>query len=64
MLAAILIAPCPVNAVSAQCAIVIDGQTGRVLFEKNADKQTLIASVTICGIIDSYTWQGKTVYCH
>ncbi len=46
MLAAILIAPCPVNAVSAQCAIVIDGQTGRVLFEKNADKQSLIASTT------------------
>ncbi len=26
--------------------------------------QTLIASVTICGVIDSYTWQGKTVFCH
>lgn len=24
----------------------------------------LIASVTICGVIDSYTWQGKTVNCH
>ena len=26
--------------------------------------KTLIASVTICGVIDSYTWQGKTVNCH
>ena len=25
---------------------------------------TLIASVTICGVIDSYTWQDHTVYCH
>lgn len=24
----------------------------------------LIASVTICGVIDSYSWQGKTVHCH
>ena len=24
----------------------------------------LIASVTICGVIDSYTWQGHTVHCH
>ena len=24
----------------------------------------LIASVTICGVIDSYSWQGKTVRCH
>ena len=29
-----------------------------------ATDKTLIASVTICGIIDSYTWQGKTVHCH
>ena len=26
--------------------------------------KTLIASVTICGVIDSYTWQGHTVHCH
>ena len=26
--------------------------------------KTLIASVTICGVIDSYSWQGRTVYCH
>ena len=24
----------------------------------------LIASVTICGVVDSYTWQGKHVHCH
>lgn len=24
----------------------------------------LIASVTICGVIDSYSWQGHTVRCH
>ena len=24
----------------------------------------LIASVTICGVIDSYNWQGHTVHCH
>lgn len=28
------------------------------------DDMELIASVTICGVIDSYTWQGKTVLCH
>ena len=25
------------------------------------DDKTIIASVTICGVIDSYTWQGKHV---
>ena len=29
-----------------------------------ADDFKLIASVTICGVIDSYTWQGHTVHCH
>ncbi len=28
------------------------------------DDKTLIASVTICGIIDSFTCQGKTTHCH
>jgi microcompartment protein CcmK/EutM len=28
------------------------------------DDKTLIASVTICGVIDSFTCQGKTVHCH
>ncbi len=26
--------------------------------------RTLIASVSICGVLDSYTWQGKTIFCH
>ncbi|MCR4708592.1 MAG: hypothetical protein K5746_11705 [Clostridiales bacterium] len=26
--------------------------------------KTLIASVTICGVVDSYTRNGKTVHCH
>ena len=46
LLAAILFSPCRVCAVSAQRAIVVDAQTGRVLFEKNADQQSLIASTT------------------
>ena len=46
LLAAVLFSPVTVSAVSAQRAIVVDGQTGRVLFEKNADEQALIASTT------------------
>ena len=46
MLAAILFAPSTVSAVSAKHAIVIDGETGRVLYEKNADTRSLIASTT------------------
>lgn len=45
-LAAILFLPCRVEAVSAQRAILIDAQTGRVLYEKNADERSLIASTT------------------
>ncbi len=26
--------------------------------------QDIIAGLTICGVVDSYTWQGKTVQCH
>jgi len=36
----------PVNAISAEKAILLDAQTGRVLYEKNADSQSLIASTT------------------
>ena len=46
LLAAILFVSLDVSAVSARRAIVVDGQTGRVLFEKNADEQSLIASTT------------------
>ena len=44
LLAAALALPC--KAISAQNAILMDAQTGRVLYEKNTDKQSLIASTT------------------
>jgi len=44
ILAAALVFPC--NAMSAGSAILLDAQTGRVLYEKQADKQSLIASTT------------------
>ena len=44
LLAAALVFPC--QALSAESAILLDGQTGRVLYEKQADKQSLIASTT------------------
>lgn len=44
ILAAALALPC--KAISAQSAILMDAQTGRILYEKNADKQSLIASTT------------------
>lgn len=28
------------------------------------DDKTLIASVTVCGVVDSFTCQGKTTRCH
>lgn len=34
------------SSVSARSAILVDAQTGRVLYEKNADEQSLIASTT------------------
>ena len=46
LLAAVLFFPCRANAVSAQKAILMDAQTGRVLYEKNADDRSLIASTT------------------
>ena len=36
----------PVRAISARQAILLDAQTGRVLYEKNADRRGLIASTT------------------
>ena len=38
--------PCNAVEVSAACAIVLDADTGRVLYEKNADEPRLIASTT------------------
>ena len=46
MLAAALFLPCPVQAVSAQKAILLDSGTGRALYQKNADSKSLIASTT------------------
>ena len=46
LLAAVLFFSMHVNAVSAQSAILLDAQTGRVLYEKNPDRQGLIASTT------------------
>lgn len=46
MLAAVLLLPCPAQAISARSAIVMDGKTGRILYEKDADKRSLIASTT------------------
>ena len=46
LLAAVLLLPVDVCAVSAKSAILMDAQTGRVLYEKNADHRSLIASTT------------------
>ena len=46
MLAAVLLYPTPATAISANKAIVLDGTTGRVLYEKRADEKSLIASTT------------------
>ena len=46
LLVAVLFLPCRVYGVSAQKAIVVDAQTGKVYFEKNADSRSLIASTT------------------
>mgnify|MGYP003290047828 CR=1 FL=1 len=44
MLAVILVFPC--YGISAEKATVMDAQTGRILYEKNADQKSLIASTT------------------
>lgn len=46
LLAAILFFPVRVFAVSAEHAILMDAATGRILFERNADERSLIASTT------------------
>ena len=46
LLAAVFLYPQPALAMSAQKAIVLDAATGRVLYEKNADSISLIASTT------------------
>ena len=46
MLAAVSFLSVPAKALSAEKAILTDGITGQVLYEKNADEQSLIASTT------------------
>ena len=46
LLAAVLFLPVNVRAISAQKAVLQDGATGRILFAKNVDEQSLIASTT------------------
>ncbi len=46
LMAAVLLLPCNAQAISAQKAILLDGETGRVLYEKDADSRSLIASCT------------------
>ena len=46
LLAAVLLYPCPAKAISARKAILVDASTGRVLYEKDADSRSLIASTT------------------
>ncbi len=45
-LAAVLLYVPAAEAVSAERAILMDGQTGRVLYEKHADEKSLVASTT------------------
>ena len=46
MLAAVLFLPVRAGALSAEKAILLDAATGRVLYEKDADERSLIASTT------------------
>ena len=46
VLAAVLSINIPATAISAQKAILLDGTTGRVLYEKDANSRSLIASTT------------------
>ncbi len=46
LLAAVLLLPVRANAVSARRAYVLDAVSGRVLYEKNPDERSLIASTT------------------
>ena len=46
MLAAVLFFPVQASAISAEKAILMDAVTGRVLYERNANEQSLVASTT------------------
>ena len=46
VLAAVLLLSCPAGAISANKAILLEVETGRVIYEKRADEKSLIASTT------------------
>ena len=46
LLAAALFLPLKAGAISAQKAILLDAVSGRVIYEKDADSRSLIASTT------------------
>lgn len=46
VLAAVLFLSCPAGAISANKAILLEVETGRVIYEKRADEKSLIASTT------------------
>ena len=46
LLAAVLVFPCRALEVSARHGLLLDADTGRVIYEKSADQQALIASTT------------------
>ena len=46
LIAAVLLSPCGARAVSARKAVLMDADTGRMLYEKDANSRSLIASTT------------------
>ena len=46
LIATVLFFPCEVRAISAKKAVLMDADTGRLLYEKDADSRSLIASTT------------------
>lgn len=46
LIATVLFLPCEVRAISAKKAVLMDADTGRLLYEKDADSRSLIASTT------------------
>ena len=43
--------------------IVLTNNDGGAAKMITGDKE-IIAGLTVCGVVDSYTWQGRTVQCH
>lgn len=70
-LAAVLFLSCPAGAISAQKSILVDGLTGRVLYERHSDCKSLIASTTKimtaliiceqCNVLDQVQIPGEAV---